>query len=599
MPDALSGPFLFSRPHALISASEDGQSLPQIYFVNDILATTSGNSSFTPSPITHIDGADVVEFLVDISSKANLFHDEDALWNSLFYRSASIAGDNDGTGQFTGTQFAQLVYPGASNTFDFANGSSITYQNSANVLGNFSDISNAADLYKKYFALSGNMTATAPELAKSDPEPDSDDSPTDPSDPPPGYPQAFARESTNAVAGYFIEQSGYEDVAVLSIPSFYTDNEDEFQDVVRQFLAGAVAGKKTKLILDLSSNFGGSVEQVGDLFEQLFPIRHPSATHSLFAQARFRMNDDINHLGQSISEISGQYPRNGDEVTDEIFGAIYSDYNYRTLLKPNGKNFKSWKEIAGPYQHGPSGDTFSHNTLEYDPLDPLNFLEISGFGNLTNVTTHRPFKPENIVLLTDVVCASGCVAFVESLKYTHGIKTVAVGGIPDFNPIQATGGTAGYLVTSMKAILNRVTTCFRHGSNTDFLETTGLAKFSTTFYYRSFFSSVVNSRDAIRKEDPTQTPLQFSYKEADCRLFYTPEMTLDQEAIWKTVADSSWGTENHCIAGSGLGKRDMRPATKKHGISKRSDIILGHKKVMQKPYSLPKAFNKDRLRDFK
>jgi len=66
---------------------------------------------------------------------------------------------------------------------------------------------------------------------------------------------------------------------------------------------------------------------------------------------------------------------------------------------------------------------------------------------------------------------------------------------------------------------------------------TVLGKYNDLAYLRST-NAVVNARDGIRKGDESQTPLQFLYQPANCRIFYTPEMVVDETAIWKTVADT-------------------------------------------------------------
>jgi hypothetical protein len=84
----------------------------------------------------------------------------------------------------------------------------------------------------------------------------------------------------------------------------------------------------------------------------------------------------------------------------------------------------------------------------------------------------------------------------------------------------------------------------------------------------------VNARDGIREGDKEETPLHFVYEAADCRIYYTPAMVVDQEAVWKTVADTAFKGQSSCVAGEisshpgTYGKR----AVKKHGI--RRDIDL-------------------------
>ena len=69
-------------------------------------------------------------------------------------------------------------------------------------------------------------------------------------------------------------------------------------------------------------------------------------------------------------------------------------------------------------------------------------------------------------------------------------------------------------------------------------------------FLRSVGEPNVNARDAIRQGDNSGTPLQFRYEPADCRIFYTAEMTMDISASWRAAADSMWGKTDHCVAGS-------------------------------------------------
>lgn len=62
--------------------------------------------------------------------------------------------------------------------------------------------------------------------------------------------------------------------------------------------------------------------------------------------------------------------------------------------------------------------------------------------------------------------------------------------------------------------------------------------------------SSINVRDMILRDNLEDgTPAQFLYEEADCRLFYQPEMIRDPKAIWKAAARAAWG-DGKCVAGS-------------------------------------------------
>lgn len=80
---------------------------------------------------------------------------------------------------------------------------------------------------------------------------------------------------------------------------------------------------------------------------------------------------------------------------------------------------------------------------------------------------------------------------------------------------------------------------------------TELGKFTSYLpFYRSVGEPNVNARDALRMGDDSGTPLQFRYEAADCRIYYTAQMTIDISSAWKAAADSMWGNKNHCVAGA-------------------------------------------------
>jgi hypothetical protein len=60
----------------------------------------------------------------------------------------------------------------------------------------------------------------------------------------------------------------------------------------------------------------------------------------------------------------------------------------------------------------------------------------------------------------------------------------------------------------------------------------------------------VNFRDSIRKDDKSQTPRQFVYEAADCRIFYQPHHTFDMSELWNTVYEVAW-EGGRCAYGAG------------------------------------------------
>ena len=79
------------------------------------------------------------------------------------------------------------------------------------------------------------------------------------------------RNEENLVGGYYLSNPGYQDVAVLSIPSYVGDGsqEESFQDVVTTFLKQSKTDGKQKLIIDVSANAGKSQAHLSPLLLSL------------------------------------------------------------------------------------------------------------------------------------------------------------------------------------------------------------------------------------------------------------------------------------------------------------------------------------------
>ena len=245
-PNLVASIFTYGRTIPLVSVSSDGTSLPQIYVYADVLAQSLNGTQ--ASAVTQINGQDAAAYLETLSQFGSL-QDPDALYNNLFYELAqiSLGGGGTGTGIFGGGGRGAYVYPNATTMLTFANGTTSTYANFARVLKDFTGIATGSDLYTRYVNPPSPTSSTSTSSAALT------------STPAPGYPTPVIRNARNLVAGYYVEQPGYEDVAVLSIPNFVSDGTQEqpFQDVVTQFLKQSKADGKEKLIVDVSANAGG------------------------------------------------------------------------------------------------------------------------------------------------------------------------------------------------------------------------------------------------------------------------------------------------------------------------------------------------------
>lgn len=104
IPDVLGTVFNWARPVPLVSVSADGEELPKAYVYPDVLAESFGNSSFTPSAITKINGEDASEYLENWAQWGSL-QDRDALYNNVFYNLAAVSIGSTSTtiGTFAGS----------------------------------------------------------------------------------------------------------------------------------------------------------------------------------------------------------------------------------------------------------------------------------------------------------------------------------------------------------------------------------------------------------------------------------------------------------------------------------------------------------------
>lgn len=381
-----------------------------------------------------------------------------------------------------------------------------------------------------------------------------------------GFPTPQILHSESSIGGYYLSGSGYDDVAVLSIPSFQpvtAEGPAEFQDLVGIFLKESSAAGKKKLVIDLRGNTGGRVFLGYDLFKQLFPSMDP------YGASQFRANEAFDVTGQLMTEalkdISYEdalddFAKNGIDVNGIAF-AYQSIFNYKLPLTTENKNFTSWQEYFGPHER--NNDKFTSTAR----LDLNNFfsddlsLDVTGYRTRANLLeSKQPFEANNIVLLQDGSCGSTCAVFSEFMKFQGGVQQVAVGGKPETGPMQGVAGSKGSQVFTWTRVNGEATRAYNFlNVNQEELNKTEMGELvhAVRPLRRSFYqptgetASSINLRDNIRMNDTNATPLEFVYEAADCRLFYTAEMVRDTEAVWKKTVDGRWGDKKKvCVEGS-------------------------------------------------
>jgi hypothetical protein len=451
-------------------------------------------------------------------------------------------------------------YPGPETTFTFENGTHLALDNMAYILGNFSGVTDGPSFYKVFCNSSDSAPSTptprAPVLSI------------------PGYPASVIATKDFVVSGYYLDGEGFEDVAVISVFAFVSESPVEFQAVAQEFFANAVAAGKKKLVVDLSANGGGLILQGFDLFRQLFP-------HTIQEDySRFRENEYFLAMAEIISDATpADYdPNTGSPETIEDYQLFL---NYRHDYNFTEQPFETFADKFAPHIY--KGDAFTQ-LVRWNLNDPLTTSNstygfgagITGYGNRTNFT--QPFAAEDIILLYDGYCGSTCTIFSEFMRLQGGVKSIAMGGRPNRNPIQGVGGIKG----SQNLGFNDI----QFGAELAIIQTTYTEKIATLSKLLSPLplarstAAGINLRDNILPDHVHDgLPAQYVIEEADCRLFYTLDMVNDVQALWKGAAHAAWNG-GRCIAGKGLGKKHK--SSKRDQVNMKISAQIGHEMAQRR-----------------
>ncbi|KAF2491396.1 hypothetical protein BU16DRAFT_118383 [Lophium mytilinum] len=545
--------FTFRRPAGLVSVSTDGVALPELYVYSDLNKTANG-ATFTPSVVKLIDGEDATQWLTELAV-TQIFHDVDTRYNTLFPQQA------------TGAQAEELVlgffagggnYAGSTTNITFANGTEWSLDNEAII--NDPSAWDGVDSGETFFS----QFCTGPKIPTRTPTPSGTPetpsaTPAAPAKTPFGYPEPVVYDTdSGTIGGYYLEGASYEDVAVLSIPSFEPPlGVGVFQNKTREFLADAKSKGKSKLIVDLRQNGGGWVYAGFEVFKQLFP------THEIYGASRYRAQDAWHIMGEGVSlladnkTLQAQLAEANSTLAEYLEQGALSDFEYDTNLDINNKPFTSFEQFYGP--HTVYNDQFT--TLRRPVFDLQTAgVTITGTGNLSNIT-EQPFLAENILVLQDGQCSSTCSIFSLLMRQSGNVESLVFGGLPVAAPMQAVAGTKGSRVLEFVTInqwaqkfLEVVTTL--HEETAAKLNSTVIGTLAYPAQLASRLAwgdgkpvGSINAEDTILQNDTTETPAEFHYEAADCRLFYTAKHIFDVTEVWKTAVDTKWGNKG-CVANS-------------------------------------------------
>jgi hypothetical protein len=170
------------------------------------------------------------------------------------------------------------------------------------------------------------------------------------------------------------------------------------------------------------------------------------------------------------------------------------------------------------------------------------------------------------------------------------VQTIVVGGRPLNAPMQGVGGSKGSQKLDMDTLWNFAERTIKVADALDgavvakhLNDSTAVGRIynAKQIYIRttipnegSSLVGAINSLNNLRQGDLTETPLEFLYEAADCRLFYTTATYLDPVNFWKMAIDAKWGT-GKCVPGSTGHKTAIGMLEKKPGFGQKGTSAQG------------------------
>ncbi|KAH7123676.1 hypothetical protein B0J11DRAFT_318649 [Dendryphion nanum] len=551
--------FQFGSSYEIVSVSEDGKKPPKIYFTADVIGL--GNKTTKPSAIKTINGVPAVEFLTKFArDNAYGFVEPHAEWNSLM--SSPVLDIQGDIPVFAGKA---SLYPGENVTFAYEDGSepiqdtwTAYYTEPANATG---PLTTGGDFYN-YFVLgrlpasfngtfSDSSNETSGGAVRKEAPGNWFNTSFEAYPAKPNVVQSqLGRFYPGWVTGYFFKDA---ELGVLSLPSFDSipDATGNYSKTVEQFITKATDNNVSRIVIDLQQNSGGAILLAFTTFKSFFPDVNP------FAGSRRASFPLANAIGYTISEYWEDLDEADEGYREEKYNAAANEWVITNRINAEtGENFTWWGEYAGPVTANGANfslpEQYNLSNIVFDRAAFDEWYPVMYFPNEKSKwpRTERPFKPEQIVLLTDGLCSSSCALFVEMMAQT-GVRTVVAGGSPSSGPMQAVSGNRGASVYSTSALdsdiaFSREETQYEE----DFVL---LPEVRESGIYVEAAS--VNLRDQVRPN--SSLPLQFSYEAADCRIWYTLKNVYNFTQLWHDVSTAAFVDPSLCVEGStGFSKKN-------------------------------------------
>ncbi|KAF2231418.1 hypothetical protein EV356DRAFT_518580 [Viridothelium virens] len=545
--------FSFLSPISIASISIDGQQAPKLYVIDDIDTAQTNWSGGQPSPIKTINGQNSTDFMKSFAKENAIGNLEPhADWNQLM--SSSVTSS---LGRYSIFESGVTFYPGDTLTVIRENGSVVgPYKWLAfyNPHGPTGPLMTGGDFYNffvlgllpaSYNSADASLSNSRRKTRRDSLLPLLDTNLANDTNKLSGWLDSAYPEHPDImqndlgfggyVTGYFFRSTKR---AVLSIPSFSMDPNDpqSFSDTITAFIKQSQQLGMKQVVIDLQANRGGNTMQAIDAFKQFFPGVNP------YTGTRMRSHSFGNAIGQTFTNYFNEHPPN-NAINPRYYDMVQSEWVASTRLDTAGNNYTSWNQYTGENLF--AGDTFT-NVQQYN-LSSFVFdvlysggIEVYGYPDRQVENATSPFSPEDIIILTDGLCASDCALFLD-LMQRQGVRIVVAGGQPTDGPMQAAGGTRGAELYDTSSLDDDIFEASKLSPNVN----ASLLSLEQPIWV---ISATVNLRDQLRPDDTE--PLQFKYQPATCRIFYTPSTWTDFTQLWNYAADAIWKNSSLCVPGS-------------------------------------------------
>jgi hypothetical protein len=134
------------------------------------------------------------------------------------------------------------------------------------------------------------------------------------------------------------------------------------------------------------------------------------------------------------------------------------------------------------------------------------------------------------------------------MRNLGNVKSIALGGRPGVEKIQAIGGTKGAQSFAFDNVFILSQFFLQSKGNNITAEATALSSLTDLPQNRSLDNGLNFSDQILQANVKDGVPAQFVQEMADCRMFFTPAMIMNVTAMWEAAANVAW-RGYACVAG--------------------------------------------------